>query len=128
MKLKNLHDELYRAKKIEAKVQKRFDKKIAKQTRRQDKVRIKHEMKHLELQDRLLDARIKGEINGTVPNYVNALGFKGITKAYLNLLGDDANKKFDKYYKDMEEIEEFKNDFEGWAKKNNVPTEISINK
>ncbi len=81
-------------------IQRRFEK----QVRNQDKIRAKQEKERLELKDSILDAQITGGINGTIPDYVKALKFKGITKFYLNLLGEDANKAFDKYFKEVGEL------------------------
>ena len=104
MKLRNLHDELYRAKRKEEKRKRTLQKQIEKQTLRQEKIKIQQERERLEIQDRILDTQIKAKINGTTPDYVKALKFKGITKLYLNLLGEDANKAFDKYFKEVGEL------------------------
>ena len=101
MKFRSLHDELYRAKRKEEKRKRKLQKQIEKQTLRQEKTKIQQERKRLEIQDRILDVKIKAKINGTTPYYVKALKFKGITKLYLNLHGEDANKAFDKYFKEV---------------------------
>ena len=104
MKLRSLHDELNRAKRKEEKHKRKLQKQIEKQTLRQEKIKVQQERERLEIQDRILDAKIKAKINDTTPDYVKALKFKGITKLYLNFLGEDANKAFDKYYKEVGEL------------------------